>query len=80
MRLHNQGSCILLAFSDEEIDFLRQDIGLGEEVIVSDAIFGLHFGNGFVHEIFASDVEGIGEMVNFLVGEQIMIDIHLDGG
>ena len=38
----------------------------------------MHFGDGFVHEIFAGDVEGVGEMVDLLVGEQVAINLGFD--
>lgn len=39
-------------------------------------VFDLHFGYVFVHQIFACDLEGVGEVVDFLVGVELGVDLE----
>ena len=64
----------------EEGEFLREDEGLGEEVEVRHAVPDLHLGDALVHEVLAGEVEGVGEVVDLLVGQQRVVGLHLDDG
>lgn len=62
----------------EQGQLLRQDEGLGEEVKMRHSVPNLHLGYALVHEILAREVEGVGEMVDLLVGQQRVVSLHLD--
>lgn len=51
------GFRVFVVFRQQLVDFLGQDIGFREEGVVGYAIFDLHFGNSFVHQVFPSQVE-----------------------
>ena len=56
---------------------LGQDEGFGEEVEMTDSVPDLHPRNVFVHQVFASQMKRVGEMVNFLIGHQGLICLVL---
>ena len=37
----------------------------------------LHLGDALVHEVLAREVEGVGEVVDLLVGQQRVVGLHL---
>jgi hypothetical protein len=38
----------------------------------------LHLGNALIHEVFAGEMEGVGKMVDLLIGEQRVVGLELD--
>ena len=74
MRFHNVGqSRSLDHLILKEIEFLRQNEGFRQEVKVTDAMANLHARDVLVHQIFASQVEGVREVVDLLVRQQGLV-------
>lgn len=79
MRLRDVGqSWVFGHFVLQQVDLLRQDEGFWQEVEVADSVPDLHARDIFVHEVLPSEVEGAGEVVNFLVGQQALVCIVFD--
>jgi hypothetical protein len=53
MRLNNIRIPTFFHFILQQIILFGEDISFGQEVKVSDTVFGLHFGDHFVHEVLA---------------------------
>jgi hypothetical protein len=79
MRFNDVGyswSFIHLVF--EKVQLLREDEGFGEKIEVGDAVPNLHPGDVFVHEVLTREMEGIGKVIDLLVGEEGLISFVLD--
>ena len=61
----------------QQVKLLREDEGLGQEVKVTHAMSDLHPGEVLVHEVFAGEMEGVGEVVDLLVGQQSLVHFVL---
>ena len=57
-------------FFYEQGQFLGKNVGFGEEVEVAHAVSDLHLRDAFVHQVFSGEMEGVGEVVDFLVGQE----------
>jgi hypothetical protein len=64
----------------KERQFLGQDKGFRQKVKMGHSMSNLHFGDAFIHQILASEVKRIGEMVDLLIGEESMVGLHFDDG
>lgn len=47
---------------------------------MTHAVSNLHFGDALVHEVFASEVKGVGKVINLLVWQQCVVSLHLNDG
>lgn len=60
------------------VQLLREDVSFRQEIKIGQPVLALHFGDSLVHEILPGDMVGVGEMVDFLVGQQVAIDLWLN--
>ena len=78
MRLNDICVTTFLCLICEYFQLLGKNITFGEEVKVGDAVLGLHFGNGLIHEIFSGNMKRVWKMVYFLIWKEGMIDVSFD--
>ena len=69
-------SWVMSHFILQEPKLKGQNEGVRKEVKVGDSVFDLHFRYAFIHEILSCEVKGIRKVVDLLIGQQTLIDLH----